>query len=184
MLELTYTIDLSNEPFDNLKYRDRTALVLCMDEKNNYILGGHNSYYPAGIVRMIGGGIDDAETEIEGAIREVKEEIGLTIQPQDLAELLAIKVIGTFQKRSYTTKIFVYSLQVKYSDLKVGDDVHNLVQYTENEYKNLIQRYYDLSKFEVENSQKVFFSWGDYGKVYGFIHEVALKSIKTSDAID
>lgn len=183
MLELTYSIDLSNEPFDNLKYRDRTALVLCVDEKQNYILGGHNSYYPAGIVRMIGGGIDNSETETEGAVREVKEEIGLTIQANDLSELVAIKVIGTYQKKIYTTKIFVYSLQVKYSDLKVGDDVHNLVQYTENEYKNLIKRFYDLSKFKVDNSQKVFFSWGDYGKVYGFIHEVALKSIKARDAI-
>src|SRR5689334_12183367 len=105
-----YNIDLVAEPFANLRYRDRTTLILCRDNDGKYILGTEYGFYPKGISRMIGGGVDKNEKVIEGAIREVKEEIGIDVTPKELVELAQFDITGLFKGKTYSHSIFVYFL--------------------------------------------------------------------------
>jgi len=173
-----YKINLAAEPFENLKYRDRTALVLCKDGKGNYLLDDGKNFYPKGIVRLLGGGIDADESALEGAIREVNEEMGVLVSQDEMAELAEIDVAGVFEGKTYKHKVFVYFLNSKKDDYLAGDDVSDIVAYSEKEYRELIKRYLELRDDNIYNQKGITFSWGDYGKVYGFIHQVALKELK------
>lgn len=63
-----FKFDLMAAPFGNLKFRDRTILVLCRDGKGNFLLGAKPTHYPEGIVRMLGGGVDDDETVTDASL--------------------------------------------------------------------------------------------------------------------
>lgn len=169
-----YKIDLVNRPFANLKYRDRTTLVLCRDGKGKFILGTEYGFYPEGIVRMVGGGIDKDEEVVAGAIREIKEELGVDINPEELVELAEVEITGTYQKKTYNHSIFLYFLNSKKDDFVAGDDVSEIIRYSEKEYRDLIKRMFSLKPDHIYTKGYNTFSWHDWGKVYGFVHQVAL----------
>jgi len=172
-----YNIHLVAEPFENLKYRDRTALILCRDGKGNYILGASDQY-PEGIVRMVGGGIDTSETVAEGAMRELSEEIGVTVEPKEMIELAEVYVTGDYNGKQYKHRVFVYFFNSKKDDYLAGDDVDDVVSLSEKEYRELVQTFLHLKDDYLYDNQKgTIYSWGDYGKVYGFVHQVALDEV-------
>lgn len=166
--------DLVAEPFENLKYRDRTVLVLCRDGKGNFLLGSKAKFFPKDIVRMLGGGVDKGESVIGAAIREIKEETGVVATPDEMVEIAEIKVEGTYSGATYHHTVFVCFLNSAKDDYLAGDDVEEIIKYTEKEYRALIKRYAELRDDNIFHFKDVTFSWGDYGKVYGFIHQVAL----------
>jgi 8-oxo-dGTP pyrophosphatase MutT (NUDIX family) len=159
-----YAVNLIAEPFGNLKYRNRTALILLKDSQGRFILGT-SGFYPDGIVRMIGGGIDEGEELIVGAIREIKEEIGISATPEELVELAMISISGEYKGETYTTIIYVYFLDSDEDDYLAGDDVTEIIRLTEEQYRDLVKRFFALDSA----------SWRDYGQVYGFVHQVALE---------
>ncbi|HKC04598.1 MAG TPA: NUDIX hydrolase [Patescibacteria group bacterium] len=172
-----YDINLVTEPFENLRYRDRTVLILCRDAQGKFILGAKHGYYPQGIVRMLGGGVDNGENVVDAAIRETEEEIGIKADPSELTELAEIEVTGTYKNKTYKTKMFVYFLNSDKDDYLAGDDVSEVVRYAEQEYRNLIKRFFELKPDDIYKSSTKEFSWGDFGKVYGFVHQVTLEEL-------
>jgi len=169
-----YYIDLVAEPFDNLRYRDRTVLIMCRDCKGKFLLGSKGDLYPKGIVRLIGGGVDKEESVHEAAIREIKEEMGIDIDESDLIDLVEVKVQGRYQDQIYNTSVFVCFLESTKDDYVAGDDVHEIVSFTESEYRQLIRNFMAL---EDTKDARIGFSWKDYGKVYGFIHQAAIDEV-------
>ena len=159
-----FDIDLATDAFDNLKYRDRTTLILCRDRDGKFILGTKAGYYPDGIVRMLGGGVNKEEEVVDGAIREIKEEIGIDATKEELIELAQIDVTGKFEDKIYKTSIFVYFLNSDKDDYLAGDDVTDVVRYSETEFRDLIKRFSEIRPGP----------WQDFGKVYGFVHQVTL----------
>lgn len=173
-IKITYQLKLVCHPFGNLRFRDRTALILIRDETGKLLLGREDNFYPSGIFRMIGGGIDVGETVIDGTIREIKEELGLNVKNDELIELAEVDLEGSFQEKVYITKIFVFYLKVNLADCVASDDVSELVSCTEDEYISLVERFFDLRDDHIYKKNDFEFSWGDYGKAYGFIHQLAL----------
>lgn len=167
-------VKLVAEPFGNLKFRDRTVLILCRDSKGNFLLGAKRTYFPERIVRMLGGGVDDGETVAGAAKREVREEMGIDIEGSELIEMAEVKVEGKFRDQTYSHSIFICFLDSAKDDYLAGDDVEEIVKYSEADFRDLIRRYSELNDDNhfIDGDQT--FSWGDYGKVYGFVHQVAL----------
>jgi 8-oxo-dGTP pyrophosphatase MutT (NUDIX family) len=174
---ISHQLQLVNQPFGNLRFRDRTALILCRDENGKLLLGREDGFYPPGIFRMIGGGIDDGEAVIDGTIREIKEELRLAVVSDDLVELAEVTLEGTFQEKVYTTKIFVYFLKVMLAECVANDDVSELISCTEAEYAELVERFFELQDDHIYKKDDFEFSWGDYGRAYGFIHQLALDEV-------
>lgn len=172
--KIKYHIDLVALPFANLRYRDRTALIFCKDNKGKYILGTEHGFYPEGIARMIGGGIDKDERPIDGAIREIKEEIGIEVSPKELIELVQFDITGSYKSKRYKHSIYVYFLNSDKDDYVAGDDVSEIIKFTEEEYRGLIKRFFELKPEDIYVKDDYTFSWRDYGNVYGYVHQVTL----------
>lgn len=169
-----FKINLVAEPFSNLRYRDRTVLIVCRDNKGNFLLGSKGDHYPEGIVRLMGGGVDKDESVLEAATREIKEEMGITVSEAELVELVEIKVTGSYEDQTYNTSIFVCFLNSTRDDYLAGDDVYDIVSYSEIEFRKLIKNFLELSDVR---DDLIKFSWMDYGKVYGFTHQIALDEV-------
>ena len=175
--EIECKVELSHLPFENLRYRDRTVLILGKDDQEKFILGDKKGFYPEGIVRMIGGGINDGEDVLSAAIRETEEELGVK-EPADIfVPLIQVNVEGTFEGEKFTHTVYVYFLPLTDKQLVSGDDVSDVVRMSEKEYRQLVTNYFGLSSDNFFEHPGGKFSWGDYGKVYGFIHEVVLDEV-------
>lgn len=170
-------LKLVNQPFGNLRFRDRTALILCRDEAGKLLLGREDGFYPPGIFRMIGGGIDVGEAVIDGTVREIEEELGLNVKNDELIELAEVELEGTFQEKVYSTRIFVFYLKVALAECVASDDVSELVSCTEDEYRLLVKRFFELRDDHIYRKDDFEFSWGDYGRAYGFVHKLALDEV-------
>lgn len=175
--EIKYRLKLVKQPFGNLRFRDRTTLILCRDETGKLLLGREDGFYPPGIFRMIGGGIDTGETVIDGTIREIEEELGLNVKNDELIELAEVELEGVYQGNVYTTKIYVYYLKVRLSECVANDDVSELISCTEEEYSELVNRFFQLRDDHIYKKDDFEFSWGDYGRAYGFVHKLALDEV-------
>jgi 8-oxo-dGTP pyrophosphatase MutT (NUDIX family) len=154
--------------------RGAHVLILLRDKNGKYVLGEKN-LYPEGIVRMVGGGMDN-DTPPIGASRELEEELGIQIDPDELTFLMTVKaeITAGYETVHFTTHLFFYQLSDEV--LQASDDLDGLAVLSEKEYGNLIERYGQLS----ENIDPVKqFAWADYGKVYGPMHQWALDASKS-----
>jgi 8-oxo-dGTP pyrophosphatase MutT (NUDIX family) len=70
---------------DGLRHR-RAARVIVLDDAGRALLvRGHDADQPdRSWWFTVGGGIDSGETEVEAALRELREEAGLALAPEDL----------------------------------------------------------------------------------------------------
>jgi 8-oxo-dGTP pyrophosphatase MutT (NUDIX family) len=166
------------KPFGNL-YRKRHILILCMDLEGNLLLGNKPYFYPEGISRMIGGGLNENETSVNGAIREIEEELGIQIDESDLKQVAEVNIEAETIDGIKNLITYIYFYQVKKDDiLKPGDDVKSIAKLNYEEYENLISRYLNLiGNFDGDGES---FEWIDYGKVYGPIHQIALDWVKVN----
>lgn len=171
-----YKIDLVAPPFGNLKYRDNTILVVCKDSDGKFLLGA-SPEYPDGIVRLMGGGVNSGEELTHAAIREVKEEMNIDTTSDELKQLAQVNIEGHYQGETFRHTVTIYYLDSQKDDSVAGDDVSEIVAYSEDEYKQLIHRFNSLKSDHLSAHDGSGFSWGDYGKVYAFIHQVALDEI-------
>lgn len=172
-----YYIKLAAPPFENLKYRDRTVLLVLRNSQGKFILEKANDWYPDGIARLLGGGVDKGEDVTGAAIREMEEETGIVVSQEDLVELVQVDVIGEYMSTTYKTSVFVFFLKTVIDTIKIGSDVAEVVYYSEQDYRNLLVNFSRLKDDDLFHRKDLIFSWGDYGKVYGFIHQVTLDEI-------
>jgi len=70
---------------DGLRHR-RAARVILLDESDRVLLvRGHDADQPERSWWFtVGGGIDPGETDVDAALRELREEVGLVLAPEDL----------------------------------------------------------------------------------------------------
>lgn len=169
----THSLDITlRAPFGNLE-REQHVLILCYDQTGKFWLGSKPKFYPEGIYRLVGGGVDQGETSLEAAIRETQEELGLTVTSTDLQPLSEIILHATTGEEEYHFTTTVYALRIDPAKVKPGDDIESLVPLNDDEYQQLIQLYLNLDEsLEFAQGEYRHF-WQDYGKVYGPIHELA-----------
>jgi 8-oxo-dGTP pyrophosphatase MutT (NUDIX family) len=163
-------------PIANL-YRKNYALILCQ-QADKFILGEKVNFYPAGISRMLGGGISEGESPIQGAVREMGEETGISLQPSDLEEIATVETQANTNigEMSMTTHIFYCQID-EGQKLNPSDDISGLSFLSLTELEDLIQKMLQLEG--TYHSKGFSFEWRDYGAIYGYIHSLALKWLKT-----
>ena len=150
--------------------RKRHALILLRNAQGDFILG-EKKHYPKGIVRMVGGGLDEFEDPHAGAARELTEETGLLVVPDHLIPLAEIKSELSEPSGniwSFVTYLFLYELNNQ--QIRPQDDVDGLIEITPAQFQELVSRFETLSE---DMHPEMKFRWSDYGKLYGKIHQLA-----------
>ncbi len=164
--------------FGNL-YRKRLCLIVVRDLVGNILVGSKPNFYPAGIYRMIGGGVDENENPVVGTQRELKEELGIDADIKDLNLLLQVDVNAIdAQERIFNNSNFIYFYQLKDNNYKAGDDIKSVIKLTINELYMLGEKYETLSEDDWFKNEMENYNWKDYGKVYGPIHKLTAEKLK------
>lgn len=166
------------KPFGNLYRQDTVLIVVRAGDK--YVFGNKEGCYPDGITRLLGGGVKNNETLEQAARREIKEELSVIIISQQLKKLddVIVEAEDSFGKRyRMRTNMFFVDLS-NIGTLVAGGDVTNLAYLTKEEFEKLIEKFNKLPQDLWRNKDGEEFSWGDYGKLYGFVHDIALKSVE------
>ncbi|PID99095.1 hypothetical protein CSA80_03195 [Candidatus Saccharibacteria bacterium] len=127
------------------------------------------------MTRLLGGGVDDGEDVEVAAVRELEEELGVKVSPDDL-ELItrfdthAVDTAG----REFDNQTYLFSVDVANKPYRPGDDVEQIAALSKVEMYELADRFEqlpaDLWHDSVEEGR---FSWYDYGQMYSVIHRVA-----------
>lgn len=170
-------------PFGNL-YRKKLALIAVADKEGNILVGSKPNYYPEGIYRFVGGGVDENEEPVMGAVRELNEELGITVDKDELKPLLQIDVHTTDETgKVFENSNFIYFYQLKDNNYKAGDDIKSVIKLTINELYALGERYENLSEDDWFRNEMENYNWKDYGKVYGPIHKLVAEKLKSNNLL-
>lgn len=170
-------LDLSlNQSFGTFDRQEQgTVVILLRDAQARWVLAHKKTFYPEGIVRMIGGGINDGEHPAEAATRELAEETGLSIDLQKLVPLVHAEVTGHLpQHQTVQTSIFVFYAQVS-QDLQPQDDIDQLAYLSDRDLNDLVKKYHDLPQTPLDNQTLA--TWQDYGQIWGPVHAAALERV-------
>lgn len=169
-------------PFGNL-YRKRLTLIVVADKEGNILVGSKPHYYPKDIYRFVGGGVDENEEPVMGAVRELNEELGIIVNKEDLKPILQIDVHATDETGMvYENSNFIYFYQLKDNNYRAGDDVKSIVKLSISELYELGIRYENLSEDDWFKNEMESYNWKDYGKVYGPIHKLVAEELKSKTA--
>lgn len=179
-----YNLDIKvDSPFGNL-YRKRLALIAVQDSEGNILVGSKPNFYPKGIYRMVGGGVDENEDHIVGAQRELKEELGINVELSDLKLLLQVNVHAVDKEgKEYNNSNFIYFYQLKHNNYKAGDDIKSIIKLSVDELYKLGEEYESLNENDWFKSEMENYNWKDYGKVYGPIHKLTASILFKVDNI-
>jgi len=175
MKDNLYTNDVKiDKPIGNL-YRKNHILVLIKDKDGKYILGQKKNFYADGTARMLGGGLNDGEDPQEAAKREIEEETKIDVDYNDLFSLgTVITKADTIEGIMYMN-VNLFGLVLK-DDVTFdpSDDISGIKAYSQQELEELIR---NMFKLEGEfRNDKFYFLHNDWGNIYGFIHNVALRN--------
>ncbi len=162
-----------DQSFGPLNRPNGTVAIFLRDKNGHWVLGNKSNFYPDGISRMLGGGIDDNEHPSDAAHRELLEEVGVDIDQEKFVPLLHAEI--TTQNPQLTTSIFVYYCQT-FNDIVSSDDIDSVVHFNDRELNELIHRYAQLSDSPIQPDQAP--TWADYGLIWGPIHAAALIKVK------
>lgn len=179
----TYQLFFSFAHTPPVLLRGRHALILLENEEGKFVLGAKH-IYPTGIFRLVGGGIEEGEDPHAAAARELQEEFGVPYQQEQLRPLAEITahIQETSTGRQLLFVTYLYHAKCQMQMLQPSDDLDGMVAYSREEINALVDRYYDLSDALITVSgsdpdpkKDLPFSWSDYGKFYGRVHEIAME---------
>lgn len=161
--------------FNTVK-RKNHAIIVPIDDENKCIAIARKDVYPEGVYRFIGGGIDEGESGLEGAKRELKEEAGVDADLKYVTtiELKVTDEIG--QEVIFMTHVYKFFIN-RGVCLEPADDISEIIWLSE---KQLMENVADMiaiphnAWYEGKHGQM---SWGDWGKVNGYIHLQIIKAL-------
>lgn len=156
--------------------RGRCVLIALKNSKDEVGVAEKNYLYPEGIYRFAGGGVDDGEEFSDAAVRELKEELEITVSKDRLLQIADFHISAYIESldKNYFLQIRVYGLILsEHEKFNPSDDITGIVFLNKEDQEILIKNYTNLEGFIEEDGKAV--SWNDYGKIFGPIHEYVFK---------
>lgn len=177
----TFKLNLSIEkPFGNL-FRAETVLIICHTANNTILLGDKVGFYPEGISRLLGGGVEKSDTSlVDAAQSELEEETCYRPSKKSLKHVaqFVISARDSQKKRySHTAHVFYCKIPPEVT-VQASDDVTHISEATVDQLKTLAQKYSTLSKEAIASDGSLQYSWYDFGQVYAPIHSFAAQYIQ------
>ncbi len=109
--------------------KDESKVLMCMRKKEPY----------KGLFNLVGGKLEEGETELEGAYRELEEETGITKDDVDLSNLMNFQYI----KSDFELEVFSGKLN---KDVSLIEEVNKLYWIDSKE------NFYDKTEFAGEGN--------------------------------
>lgn len=156
---------------DNLK-REGYALLAPINEYRQIGLGAKTKWYPEGIYRLAGGGIDEGEDPAESAVREIKEELNIDTDKDDLIPLVEIVIDAETGEGNFLESFYCYAIKVKQNDLTAGDDIDGVKFMTKDEYAELNTKFENMGSVSLKNGDWGVQRWKDYGILFSTIQKI------------
>ena len=180
----TFTLTLDIEiPITNMVRENKQVghvMIAIADHEGRIILGGKPSLFPPGIIRFVGGGVDEDETPQHAACRELSEELGIVLSEEQLLPLAIVAITGVTPETSYPlTEYLFYAKVPQGQQIKAGDDVETIEAIRLDELPALVERYRTLDPTLRSNEWDRYpYRCLDYGNIYGRVHEIAYEEIR------
>ena len=161
------------EAFGNL-YRKRCVLVVVEDDQGRVLTGAKPAFFPPGITRLLGGGVDEGEDVQVAAARELDEELGVSLSESQLIPIAqfnthAVDATG----KEFYNETYLYGAHIGNASYRAGDDVKQIIALTKEELFALAHSFERLPESLWYRGNEGDFCWNDYGKLYSVIHNVA-----------
>lgn len=174
------SLDIKVEkPFGNL-FRKKVVLIVVENGDGDFLVGTKPYAYPPTITRLLGGGVDEGEHEDDAAVRELNEELGVTIDPSELTPLLVIMVNAEdAEGKHYKHETYIYYANIGDAQYEPGDDIKDVVKLSLDELYALGEAYEALPKTLWYNGHEGSYSWSDYAKLYGPVHKLSAEEIRS-----
>jgi 8-oxo-dGTP pyrophosphatase MutT (NUDIX family) len=172
-----YTLNISlSGPIGNI-FRKRHVLIVLENAQGSILLGEKKHFYPEGIYRFIGGGVNEDESPMQAAVREIKEEINIEVIGPELNAFAEVVINAIISDETYTLTTYMYHYKIKDGvQLNPSDDISGLKELDINQLPELVNKYENLSgTYSAINNENVEYkhSWQDYGRMYAPIHQIA-----------
>lgn len=158
--------------------RGRHVLIAVKNNSGEIMTGGKPKWYPEGLTRFVGGGIDEGEDVLVAAARELNEELQINVDKNDLKFIAEfdIQAYVKSMEKNFQMTTYVFGLTLKGDEVLVAsDDVEKIHFLNKSEQNDLLKLYTNIDKL-TENNDGTFMNWNDYGKVYGPIHKYVFEN--------
>ncbi len=163
------TISLSFSHVPPVFKRNHHVLVAIFDEENRLYLS-RKHVYPVDVYRLFGGGVEAKETKESAAIREMKEETSLITTPS-FKETFVFKIKEESTTSTYKMTFDLFFAFIHRQRVIPGDDVKGMKIFTKEDMPELIEVMDSLSIQPFTDKDGSVFTWSDWGKVFGTIHQ-------------
>ena len=164
--------------FGNM-YRKKCVLIAVQDVNGNILTGAKPSFFPPGITRLLGGGVDEGEDLEPAAVRELSEELGVEIDVTQLQLLARFNIHATDSTgREFYNETYLYGANIGDIDYSPGDDVKQIVTLSRDQLYELAEKFEKLPESLWYHGEEGDFSWHDYGKLYSVIHRIAADKVR------
>jgi len=164
--------------FGNL-YRKQCTLVAVENEAGKILIGAKPYFYPPNIARMLGGGVDEGEEVEVALIRELREELGVTLDKSSFTPLIELNTYATDEEgKEFHNQTFIYHAKIGNQTYQAGDDVKSIIGLTMDELYQLGERYEELPDTLWYKGPEGEFCWADYAKMYGPVHKLTAEKLR------
>jgi 8-oxo-dGTP pyrophosphatase MutT (NUDIX family) len=141
--------------------RKRQVMFAIFDNHGNLHLS-RKSAYPPGIYRLFGGGVESEETFQQAAVRELREETGLSLS-LDLVDTLHFDLTELSSQQHFTYTIQLYRTLLQQQPIHSADDVDSSRPFSPQDISDLLKRYHQLQR-----------EWTSWGLIFSEITKAAL----------
>lgn len=164
------------KPFGNL-FRERCVLIAAQDHEGRILIGAKPYFYPPTISRLLGGGVDEGESFEQAASRELKEELGISVD--NPTPLLTFETVAKDDDgNEYHNETVIFRVDIGNREYQAGDDVKYIIKMTPDELYALGESYEQLPEVLWYNGPEGLYAWTDYAKLYGPIHKMTAENLK------
>ncbi len=166
----TVTLD-AKQPFDPLSKKDRYGEVcMVVRRPNGRLLTMTKTFYPAGVYRLLTGGINHDERILTALLRETQEETSLQVEVRRFLALAAYRLANTGDHPIFYT--FAFLLDEVGGTLHVDDGEEQVGGFLEIEPAELANMAERLEHVNADYSDQIAGRWQDWGKFRAVIHRL------------
>src|SRR3990167_5034324 len=167
-----------DKPFGNL-FRKECVLIVVFNHEGKLLIGEKPDFYPPTIMRLLGGGMEPNESSVQGAVRELAEEIGVVIAEDNFRHVTTFIINATDSAgNKYHNATYLFFANIGEEKYRAGGDVRYITTLDRAGLEELIKNYSSLPDSLWYRGKEGEFSWHDYAQVYGVIHQEVARNWK------